>query len=295
MGKIKLYLMTKKGHLVLSALIQHQLQDEISEVEIGKDKQVQNDYSKEISDLCRENNIAWHYRKRKNSVAEDARYAFAISWRWMIHDEPGQLIVFHDSLLPKYRGFAPLVNSLIMGENKLGVTALFASAEYDRGEIIDQSSIQVTYPLRVAEAIDAVATCYQELAVRIAKAIASGAPLTSWAQQEEEATYSLWRDEQDYRMDWQSDAPALQRFVDAVGFPYAGARCTVDEVDATVHAASAVDDVHIPLRQPGKVIWFDNHQPVVVCGKGLLKIEDMTNRKTGESLLPLARFKARFA
>ena len=37
------------------------------------------------------------------------------------------LIVFHDSLLPKYRGFAPLVSQLINGEEYLGVTAIFTN------------------------------------------------------------------------------------------------------------------------------------------------------------------------
>ena len=49
--------------------------------------------------------------------------------------------------MPKYRGFAPLVNSLVNGEKIIGVTALFASEEYDNGDIIMQSSVDITYPI----------------------------------------------------------------------------------------------------------------------------------------------------
>jgi methionyl-tRNA formyltransferase len=53
----------------------------------------------------------------------------------------------HDSLLPKYRGFAPLPNALINGEREVGVTALFASEEYDMGDIVCQRRLAVEYPM----------------------------------------------------------------------------------------------------------------------------------------------------
>ena len=46
------------------------------------------------------------------------------------------MIIFHDSLLPKYRGFAPLVNSLINQEKEIGVTAIKASQNYDEGDTV---------------------------------------------------------------------------------------------------------------------------------------------------------------
>jgi methionyl-tRNA formyltransferase len=51
-------------------------------------------------------------------------------------------------------------------------------------------------------------------------------------QADDFATYSIWRDEADYEIDWSSDAQAIQRFINAVGYPYAGARTTVGAADA---------------------------------------------------------------
>jgi methionyl-tRNA formyltransferase len=59
----------------------------------------------------------------ENEICSD--FNIAISWRWML--KVSNLIVIHDSLLPKYRGFSPLVNMLINGEDTLGVTVLFAT------------------------------------------------------------------------------------------------------------------------------------------------------------------------
>ena len=81
-------------------------------------------------------------------------------WRWLLPSTE-KLIVLHDSLLPRYRGFNPLVSQLIDKEERLGVTAFFASDRYDCGDIINQPSIKVSYPLKINEAIERVCNCYQ--------------------------------------------------------------------------------------------------------------------------------------
>ena len=71
----------------------------------------------------------------------------AVSWRWMIKHPKNKLIVFHDSILPKYRGFAPLVNMLINGEKEIGVSAIFGADEYD-SEIISEKTT-ISYPIKI--------------------------------------------------------------------------------------------------------------------------------------------------
>ena len=51
-------------------------------------------------------------------------FCIAIGWRRLISGIEGRLIVLRDSLLPKYRGFAPTVAQLLAGESEIGVTAL---------------------------------------------------------------------------------------------------------------------------------------------------------------------------
>ena len=87
-------------------------------------------------------------------------YQLAIGWRWLISGTEN-LIVLHDSLLPKYRGFAPLVNSLINGEQEIGVTAIWAGPEFDAGEIIFQEKAGICYPIKIQEAIEIVSGLYR--------------------------------------------------------------------------------------------------------------------------------------
>jgi methionyl-tRNA formyltransferase len=55
------------------------------------------------------------------------------------------LVVFHDSILPQYRGFNPLVSALINGDSRVGVTAM-GTDEFDKGDIIGQRTIAINIP-----------------------------------------------------------------------------------------------------------------------------------------------------
>lgn len=288
---LTLFVMTEKG-LTFTEQAVSQFKDIIEHVVIGQDSSVQNDYAKEIAAVCESAGVKFSYRKDFTGITSE--YAMAISWRWLIHHPAEKLIVFHDSLLPKYRGFAPLVNALINGESLVGVSAIFGASEYDRGEVIHQTSVTIRYPITIAEAITAVGGCYLQSGMAVLKTLASGEPLLSKAQDHSEATYSLWRDDEDYQIDWSQSAEKIRRMIDAVGHPYKGAFCRVDGVPARILAAEDLDDVQIENRTAGKVIFVEEGLPVVVCGAGLLRVTHCVHDESGDTLLPLAKFRVRF-
>jgi methionyl-tRNA formyltransferase len=203
------------------------------------------------------------------------------------------LITLHDSLLPKYRGFAPLPNALIAGERETGVSALFASDNYDAGDIICQRRLEIEYPIKIQEAIRRIVPLYAGIASEICSSLAAGGELPRRKQDESQATYSLWRDDLDYEIDWRWDAARIGRFIHAVGSPYLGARTFLNQDPVTIPEAMVEPDVRIENRAAGKVIFVRDGQPVVVCGSGLLRITHMTTRG-GRSLLPLKKFRSRF-
>src|SRR5262245_8444846 len=116
MGKISFFLMSLKGFNTLTAFIEALGRKNIDIVVSAKDSNVEKDYYSEIEMLCREFEIPFCNRTEKFEVKSS--YALAISWRWLVDLSDTRLIVFHDSILPKYRGFAPLVTSLINGEDE---------------------------------------------------------------------------------------------------------------------------------------------------------------------------------
>ncbi|WP_286748580.1 formyltransferase family protein [Marinobacter sp. UBA2688] len=253
------------------------------------------DYFIEVEKFCSIKGIPFYERNVVPPArASEANYSFAIGWKWMIRGGRN-LIVFHDSLLPKYRGFAPLVNMLINGEPAIGVTALLANEEYDRGNILAQESRNISYPIRIERAIDHLLPLYAKLVKAIAGQILKGCELASYEQNEREATYSMWRDENDYLIDWSLDSAAVKRFIDSVGYPYKGASALLNGAHARILDAEVVGDVVVEdrTRHLGKIIFFANQCPVVVCGTGLLKLCLITADADG-SVISQISFRSRF-
>lgn len=291
MKLVTLFLMTKKGLAFLDDVVDV-YRPLIEEVVVGADSALDCDHFDDIVALCEARGIRWSRRTTGHAIR--TAYVMAVGWRWLIEHPQDRLIVFHDSLLPHYRGFNPLVTALINGDSEVGVTALKGTHDYDAGPILAQARISVQYPLTIAAAIDALRGAYRECAHAVFASLASGAALHGTVQDESRATYSLWRDEEDYRMPWAKSAIWLERFVDAVGSPYRGASCLVNGAPARITKARALPDAVIANRVPGKVVRISGEFPVVVCGEGLIEICSLVDEQ-GQSLLPLTRFRTRFS
>lgn len=282
MKKIGLYLLGEKGYRVLDRIINTFSEEVIAFVVLAKDKNIHKDFYDEILSLCKEHSIDYYHRS--DNYYSKSTTCFAIGWRWIINSD--NLVVFHDSILPKYRGFSPLVNMLISGEEKLGVTALRAVTEYDKGPVISQKTTQIRYPIKIQEAIDIIVPLYAALAVEITDKIINDIDLSVKHQNESEASYSLWRNEDDYQINWSASSHEIQRFVDAVGYPFKGASTYLNDIKIRITDVTPYPDVEIESRvnHIGKVIFMDSGLPIVICGKGLIKINTMNEDLTEEKI-----------
>jgi methionyl-tRNA formyltransferase len=293
--KIAFYLMNPKGHYVLKQFIKKFGAAPIEYIASRPDQQLHNDYYNEIRTIAQENDIAFfsHHKEYEEIEKKFMGYKFAIGWRWLIKNT-SNLIIFHDSLLPKYRGFAPLVNCLIQRENKSGVTALFATDEYDAGDIVNQKSFTIEYPITIAQAINQIAPLYFDLVSELFEQIRTNQPLTASPQDQSQATFSLWLDNNDYFIDWKSwSAEQIKLFVDAVGEPYAGASSYIANEEVKLLAVTPVCDVMVINRERhlGKVIFMHDNYPVIICKQGLLKITNLRDLKGDEKKIS---FRTRF-
>lgn len=275
MLKVGLYLMNYKGYKVLSSIISTFGSEIISFVVSSSDNNVQNDYYNDIKNVCADNGINFIKRSEEipSSAFECTDYFVAVGWRWLIPD-CDKLIVLHDSLLPKYRGFAPLVNMLIAGEKEIGVTALFASDGYDEGDIIDKVSVNVEYPIKIKRALDLIGESYACLVINVLYQLNNDKSIKTYKQVCEEATYSMWLDEEDYFIDWRWGSDKICRFIDATGYPYNCAKTNMNGEIVRVIDAEQITDVVIQDRERhiGKIIFVQDKKPVVICGRGLVRI-----------------------
>jgi len=276
---IGLYIMTEKGYNVLATLTESFDTKIISYVVTERDPNIANDYFEEIKLLCKKYDVPLY--KRNDIFLPAVKYKFAISWKWLIKDADN-LIVLHDSILPKYRGFNPLVTALINGDNEIGVSAIFADKEADTGSIINIERIQIKYPIKINYAINLINQCYSKLMTDIVNKIIHKIPLSSVDQNNSDASFSLWRDEKDYHINWNDTAERIKRFIDSVGFPYKGAFAYVDKNKLIINDAELIEDMFIINRTPGKVIKLINGAPVIVCAVGLIHITCITDEDGNE-------------
>ncbi|MEM6731558.1 MAG: formyltransferase family protein [Myxococcota bacterium] len=199
---------------------------------------------------------------------------FFVGWQYLLVNPPESAVVFHDALLPRYRGFAPTVTALLNGDTEIGVSALAPAEEVDSGDLLGQTRVALTYPIKIADALRKQAEATASLALRL---------LTEWPdiprepQDHDCATYSIWRSGEDGQIDWGASAESICRFIDAVGWPYPGAYTRLNGETITVTDATPLPDLRFEIRQPGKVWRFDENKPVVVCGEGLLRIDAARN------------------
>lgn len=241
-------------------------------------KGTQCDCYEEIRRLCHDNSVLFMDKRDLATTSyRSSRLVFCVGWQFLIHEIDSRFVVFHDSLLPKYRGFAPTVAALIAGDRKLGVSAFRPAPGVDTGDILDQEPLDVTYPVTVRDVYDRLGHAYTALAKRLLAAAAT-APLSGVPQIEAEATYSLWRSEDDYAIDWNQPATDIRRFIDALGWPYLGAKTRYQGEEIRIELAEELPDLTFVNRQPGKIWAIGSTRTTadIVCGEGLLRIAKAT-------------------
>ena len=232
--KVGLYLTNEKGLAVLNAALASGV--EIAHVTYAPAKGMNDDSDKAIALIAKQSRIPTFLHAHPPEFTGD--YSIAAGWRRML-DVPN-LIVLHDSLLPRYRGFAPLITALVNGEPFVGVTAFLAEAEPDTGPIVGRREMPVIYPARMRQVLDRLVPLYAQLATEVLEQL----PDLSYAVQDHErATWSVWRDEDDYRIDWTRDDRRILRLIDAVSDPFPGAWTTDGDGNMLrIHRAAIVPD-----------------------------------------------------
>jgi methionyl-tRNA formyltransferase len=199
-----------------------------------------------------------------------------VSWRYMI---PRRVylrprlgtFVFHDSLLPEYRGFSPTVWAVINGEKQTGVSLFAISESVDAGDIIDQRAVPIGPDSTIAELMQQVTQTYVELLeTNIQPLLGGTAPRRS--QDHARATFTCKRTPQDSEIDWSLSTDKIYNLIRASGVPYPGAYTYFNGKKLTVWSAARLDHAqHYVGRIPGRVVEIrPDHGSVVLTGDGAL-------------------------
>jgi methionyl-tRNA formyltransferase len=170
----------------------------------------------------------------------------------------------HGSLLPRYRGRAPVNWAVLHGETHTGATLHYMATKPDAGDIVSQQAVPIL-PDDTARDVFAKVTVAAEIVLDAALPLLIAGTASRRLQDLAQGSYFGGRTAEDGRIDWSRDAVAIHNLVRAVAPPYPGALTTVGGRPARLLATRVLDRAAPPA--PPTIGVEDGHL-VARCGGG---------------------------
>ncbi|MEW6117275.1 MAG: methionyl-tRNA formyltransferase [Nitrospirota bacterium] len=174
----------------------------------------------------------------------------------------------HGSLLPKYRGAAPIQWALLNGERVTGVTTMLMDKGMDTGDIL----LKTELPIRGDDTTETLFRKLSELGAKTLIETIRGlrAGTVKPVQQTGEATYAPPLKKEDGRIDWKRSAEELFNFVRGM-YPWPSAFCYLNDEMIKISKVKPLEGSGVP----GRVEKASKGELIVGTGRGLLQIETL--------------------
>jgi len=186
----------------------------------------------------------------------------------------------HASLLPRWRGAAPIHRAIEAGDTETGITIMQMDAGLDTGDMLLIERLPIA-------AADTTATLHDKLAVlggrMIVQALKHEGPLPATPQPEEGITYAHKIEKAEAQIDWTQDAAQIERRLRAFD-PFPGGLAQLDGEPLKIWRAELAEG----SGEPGTVLAADEAGVRVACGQGALRLTEL--QRAGGKRLPAAAF-----
>ncbi len=177
----------------------------------------------------------------------------------------------HASLLPKYRGPAPIQWAIINGEDTTGVTAIQMDEKMDTGDILLAEETEIAPEETSATLHDRLSELGGDLLIRVMNQIADGSKV-SIPQNHARATYCTLLKKQNGHINWSLPAERIEAFIRGVT-PWPGAYTFYGDKRLKIFKAKVES---IPAKEtPGTVTRSFFGEMRVATGKGVLSIQEV--------------------
>ena len=189
----------------------------------------------------------------------------------------------HASLLPRWRGAAPIQRAILAGDSETGITIMQMDAGLDTGDML------LRHICQIAETDNAV-TLHDKLAGMGANSIVEALHLLEQGrlipvrQDNDAASYAAKLLKSEARIDWQQEAQQIARAVRAYN-PFPVCQTSLNDVVIKVWQAGVCPDQQ---GNPGVVLEVDRQGITVACGKGALRLEVL--QRPGGKAQPAVQF-----
>ena len=169
----------------------------------------------------------------------------------------------HNSLLPRYRGAAPLVWALMHGEREVGLSMYTLTDGMDDGEVWAQTSTAVAPDEYIGTVLERLEDGCERMVRDVYPRICDGT-VTPAPQDATQATYGTMRSPAHGRIDWREPAECVWRSIRAQSRPYPGAFTTYDERRLGVWRAHLFPSAY--YGRAGELVRASRDEMLVICG-----------------------------
>ncbi|MBI3248138.1 MAG: methionyl-tRNA formyltransferase [Deltaproteobacteria bacterium] len=192
----------------------------------------------------------------------------------------------HASLLPKYRGAAPMQWALARGEAQTGITIMRIGERMDAGDILHQCAIPI-HDDDTGESLHDTLSQLGATMLQEALSLLKQGRLSARPQDEAAATYAPMIKKEDGRIDWSQDAPAIERRIRAFN-PWPSAYTTFHGKLLKILKAKLEPNQDRAISSSGTVVAASSVDLIVSTGGGRLAVLEV--QLEGKKRLPIAEF-----
>ncbi len=177
----------------------------------------------------------------------------------------------HASLLPKYRGAAPIQWAIINGEAETGLTTFLLTEEMDAGDILLQERVPISDEDTAGTLHDKLANLGPDLVLRTLEGLETGT-ITPRPQDHSQATFAPKIESTMGHIDWAQPARKIFHLIRGLN-PSPGAYTSFGGQRLKIYASRIVESDS--LFEPGRVIAFGSEGPIVRCGEDALELREV--------------------
>lgn len=201
---------------------------------------------------------------------------------WVLELPPRGCLNIHGSLLPRWRGAAPIQRALEAGDERTGITIMQMDAGLDTGDMLLAEPVAIAPEDSSATLHDKLASLGGRLIVEALELAACGG-LTRTPQPAEGVTYAHKIDKAEAAIDWCADAAVIERRLRAFD-PFPGATTTLDGEPLKCWRGM----VAAGQGTPGEILAADAAGIEVACGRGSLRLTEL--QRAGGKRMPARAF-----
>ena len=178
----------------------------------------------------------------------------------------------HASLLPRWRGAAPIHRAILMGDEKTGVTIMHVVQKLDAGDMIKKTEIQISDKDTTAQLTKALAELGARLMIEVMDELSTKGELKSVPQDEASVTYAEKVTKEESEIDWHNSSDVIARKIRAFN-PFPVAQTEYREAICKIWDAEIGIDSDQNAKA-GQLIKLDEFIHVK-CGEGVLLVKEL--------------------